>query len=180
MSVLRTAAMYLKKGPKQLDEPSDLFTGSLTLLDGTTLDLATLRGKPALIVNTASKCGFTPQYDGLQQLHETYGPRGLQVIGCSSADFAGQELDSAEAIGEFCRKNFGVTFPVSDTISVRADPHPLWAELARQPGAGAPGWNFTKYLVDADGRFVEKFSTKTAPDDPKLVAAIERLLPAAA
>lgn len=177
--MLKTAAMYLKR-TKSLDAPTDLYHGQLTLLDGTPLDLSELRGKPTLVVNTASKCGFTPQFDGLQKLYETYGPRGLQVVGCSSADFAGQELDTAAEVGEFCRKNYGVTFPVTETISVRADPHPWWAELNGQPGSKPPGWNFTKYLIDADGKFVARFSTKTDPQDEGLVAAIERLLPAAA
>ena len=173
--MLKTLAMYLRRA-KALDEPTDLYSHEVTLLDGSTLDLDTLHGRPALIVNTASKCGFTPQYEGLQRLHESYAPRGLQVLGSPSGDFAGQELDDAEAIGAFCQRNYGVTFPLTEKVSVRADPHPLWADLNRQPGSGAPGWNFTKYLVGADGKLIARFSTKTAPDDPKLVAAVEAAL----
>ena len=120
----------------------------MTLLDGGELDLRSLHGKPTLIVNTASKCGYTPQYEGLQKLYERYSERGLQMLGSPSGDFADQEFDGAEEIGEFCQKNYGVTFPLTERTSVRADPSALWADLARQPESGPPGWNFTKYLID--------------------------------
>lgn len=175
MGILKTAKMYTKR-TKKLDAPTDLYDHTVGLLDGGQLDLGTLRGRPTLIVNTASKCGFTPQYEGLQQLHETYAERGLQVLGCPSEDFAGQELDTAGEIGAFCQKNYGVTFTLTEKMSVRADPHPLWSELARQPESGSPGWNFTKYLVGADGKLIARFSTKTKPQDPKVVAAIEGAL----
>jgi glutathione peroxidase len=177
MSLLSTARMYLKRAPK-LDQPTDLYAHQIRLLDGGELDLGSRRGKPTLIVNTASKCGFTPQYEGLQALHERYHERGFEVIGFPSADFAGQELDGGEEIGEFCQKNYGVTFPLSEKVSVRAEPGPLWQELAGQPASGPPAWNFTKYLVGADGRLRARFSTKTKPEDPELVAAIEAELPA--
>jgi glutathione peroxidase len=175
---LSTVRMYLRRPLPRLDEPTDLYEHAVPMLDGSELDLATLRGRPTLIVNTASKCGFTPQYQGLQRLHETYAPRGLQVLGCPSGDFAGQEHDTAEEIGAFCERNYGVTFPLTEKVSVRAEPHPLWEDLARQPQSGPPAWNFTKYLVDADGRLVARFSTKTAPDDPAVTGAIESALSA--
>ena len=178
MSLLSTARMYLKRTQK-LDQPTDLYAHRVTLLDGGELDLASLHGRPTLIVNTASKCGFTPQYQGLQALYERYHGRGLQIIGFPSPDFAGQEFDDAEEIGEFCQKNYGVTFPLTEPTSVRADPSPLWRELAGQPESGPPGWNFTKYLVGADGRLRARFSTKVTPEDAKLVSAIEAELPAA-
>jgi glutathione peroxidase len=178
MSLLSTARMYLKRA-KKLDQPTDLYAHQVTLLDGGHLDLGSLRGKPTLIINTASKCGFTPQYQGLQALYERYHDRGLEVIGFPSADFAGQEFDDAGEIGAFCEKNYGVTFPLSEPVSVRADPVPLWQELAGQPESGPPVWNFTKYLVGGDGHLRARFSTKVTPEDPKLVAAIEAELPAA-
>jgi glutathione peroxidase len=178
MSVLSTARMYLKR-TKKLDQPTDLYAHRVTLLDGGELDLASLRGRPTLIVNTASKCGFTPQYEGLQALYERYHERGLEVIGFPSADFAGQEYDDAEEIGAFCQKNYGVTFPLTERTSVRAEPSPLWRELAGQPESGPPVWNFTKYLVGADGRLRARFSTKVTPQDTKLVSAIEAELPQA-
>ena len=177
MSLLSTARMYVTR-TKKLDQPTDLYAHRVTLLDGRELDLSSLRGRPTLIVNTASKCGYTPQYEGLQALYERYQQRGLEVIGFPSADFADQEYDDAEAIGEFCQKNYGVTFPLAEKTSVRADPSPLWRELAGQPDSGPPGWNFTKYLVGADGRLRARFSTKVTPEDPKLVSAVEGELPA--
>ncbi len=176
--MLKTLGMYLKRTPR-VDAPTDLYAHRVSLLEGGELDLESLRGRPTLIVNTASKCGYTPQFTGLQHLHERYGPRGLQVLGCPSGDFAGQEHDDADAIGEVCQRNYGVTFPVSDKLSVRSDPHPLWADLARQPESGPPVWNFTKYLVDADGHLVKRWATKVTPEDEDVTATIESVLPAA-
>jgi glutathione peroxidase len=162
---------------RQLDRPTDLYHHKVTLLDGGELDLETLRGRPTLFVNTASKCGYTPQYEGLQALYDRYGERGLQVLGSPSKDFADQEFDSADEIGAFCQRNYGVTFPLTELTSVRADPSPLWNDLARQPGSGPPGWNFTKYLVGADGNLIARFPTKVTPEDPGIVKAIEGALP---
>jgi glutathione peroxidase len=177
MSMLSTAKMYLKRAPKQATQ-TDLYDHSVTLLDGSELDLNSLRGHPTLIVNTASKCGFTPQYEGLQKLYETYKDQGLQIIGTPSKDFADQEFDSAEETGAFCQKNYGVTFPLTETTSVRADPDPLWQDIITQPNSGPPAWNFTKYLVDKDGKLIQRFSTKTKPEDPAVVGAIESALKA--
>jgi glutathione peroxidase len=176
MSIVSTLKMYLHRTPK-LEQASDLYDHKVTLLDGGELDLAQLRGRPTLIVNTASKCGFTPQYAGLQKLYESYSDRGLQVLGTPSPDFNDQEFDDAEEIGAFCQKNYGVTFPLTESTSVRADPSPLWDDLARQPNSGPPTWNFTKYLVGADGKLIARFSTRVTPEDPKVVAAIEAALP---
>jgi glutathione peroxidase len=175
MSALSTLRMYLRRTPK-LAEPTDLYAHRVRLLDGGELDLQTLRGHPTLIVNTASKCGFTPQYAGLQALWERYREQGLQMLGCPSADFAGQEYDEASEIGSFCQKNYGVSFPLTERMSVRADPAPLWGELARQPGSAPPVWNFTKYLVGADGRLLARWPTKVKPEDPQIIAAIESSL----
>ena len=178
MSLLSTARMYLKR-TKQLDEPTDVYAGTMSMLDGSELDLASLHGKPTLIVNTASKCGYTPQYEGLQELYTRYSERGLQMLGTPSGDFADQEFDDASEIGEFCQKNYGVSFPLTERVSVRADPAPLWAQLARQPGSSPPAWNFTKYLIDGDGRLIGRWPSKVTPEDPKIVDAIEGALPAA-
>lgn len=175
MGFVSTARMYLRRTPR-LSAPTDLYDHRVTLLDGGELDLAMLRGHPTLIVNTASKCGFTPQYAGLQKLHERYAERGLQMLGSPSGDFAEQEFGDAAEIGEFCRANYGVGFPLTERMSVRADPSPLWADLARQPGSGPPMWNFTKYLVGAHGRLIEHWPSRVTPEDPKIVAAIEAAL----
>jgi glutathione peroxidase len=168
--------MYVRRTQK-LSEPTDIYEHQVKLLDGGELDLASLRGKPTLIVNTASKCGYTPQYEGLQALYERYGDRGLQVLGSPSGDFADQEYDDAEEIGAFCKKNYGVSFPLTERTSVRAQPSALWSDLARQPGSGPPVWNFTKYLVGVDGKLIARWPTKVKPEDPKIVKAIESALP---
>jgi glutathione peroxidase-family protein len=172
MSIFSTLRMYLRRTPK-LKDPTDIYTHSVNLLDGSEFNLEDLRGHPTLIVNTASKCGYTPQYAGLQTLHERYGARGLQILGTPSADFAGQEYDDAEEIGAFCSKNYGVGFPLTERMSVRADPHPLWRDLAQQPGSGPPVWNFTKYLVGPDGKLVARWPTKVTPEDPQIIAALD-------
>jgi glutathione peroxidase len=174
--MLSTLKMYLRRTPK-LSEPTDVYAHEVTLLDGGKLDLETLRGKPTLFVNTASKCGFTPQYAGLQALYERYGDRGLQIVGTPSADFADQEYHEADEIGSFCERNYGVKFPLTELLSVRADPAPLWQDLARQPKSGPPAWNFTKYLVDADGKLIGRWASTVKPEDPKIVGAIESALP---
>ena len=176
MGLLSTAKMYMSRGPEQLDEPTDLYAHQIDLLEGGTLDLETLRGNPTLFVNTASKCGFTPQFEGLQKLYDDYHERGLQIVGTPSGDFNEQELDDASEIGAFCQRNYGVTFTMTEKVSVRAQPHPLWADLARQPDSGAPAWNFTKYLVGADGKLIARWSTKTKPEDPQIARAIESAL----
>jgi len=154
----------------------------ITTLDGGTLDLGSFRGRPMLLVNTASKCGYTPQYEGLQTLHERYADRGLVVVGFPSPDFGGQEFDSADEIRTFCTLNFGVTFPLSERVHVRGDQAiPLFAELTRDTPEGIRGdikWNFTKFLIGPDGRPVARFESGVEPTSDAVVSAIETLLPA--
>jgi glutathione peroxidase len=177
MSLISTISMYLRR-PSKLSAATDLYAHTVKLLDGTDLDLGSFRGHPTLIVNTASKCGYTPQYAGLQTLYERYGDRGLHVLGSPSADFANQEYDTGGEIGEFCEKNYGVTFPLTERMSVRADPSELWDDLTRQPNSAPPMWNFTKYLVGPDGRLIKRWATKVKPEDPEIVSAIESALDA--
>lgn len=132
-------------------------------------------GRVLLVVNTASFCGFTPQYTALEQLHARYGRQGLVVLGFPSNDFA-QETGSNKEIAEFCENTFGVRFPMFTKTAVRgSDAHPLFRSLAAQTGR-APLWNFHKYLVARDGKVVEDFSSLTRPDDAALVRAVEREL----
>jgi glutathione peroxidase len=175
MSKLGTIKMYLNHTAK-LSETTDLYRHKVTLLDGGELDLSTLRGRPTLIVNTASKCGFTPQYEGLQSLYERYRERGLELIGTPSGDFADQEFEDAREIGAFCQKNYGVEFPLTERMSVREDPSPLWHDLISQPNSAVPKWNFTKYLIGADGRLIKHWGSTTKPDGPAIAAAIESAL----
>lgn len=133
-----------------------------------------LAGKPLLIVNTASHCGFTGQFSGLEALHQTYSAAGLRVVGFPSNDFRQEAADEA-ATAEVCFVNYGVTFDMFAPIAVRgSNAHPIFQELARQ--SQAPRWNFYKYLVSPEGVVVDVFSSMTGPDSPRLRAAIESLL----
>lgn len=140
----------------------------------------TYGGKVLLVVNTASKCGFTPQYEGLEDLQQKYAARGFDVLGFPSNDFKGQEPGSEQQIQEFCTLTYGVKFPMFEKVHVLgAEATPLYQRLTTATGV-APGWNFHKYLVARDGRVVAQFPSKIKPDDPALVAAIERELAAPA
>jgi glutathione peroxidase len=140
------------------------------------VDLCSLKGKVVLAVNTASNCGFTPQYDGLEKLWKRYRDRGLVVIGFPANDFGAQEPGTNRQIAQFCRENYGVTFPMFEkTHVVGRDAHPLFVELARRSGE-APGWNFHKYVVDRRGEKVTSFPSQIGPQDRRLVALVERLL----
>ena len=151
-------------------------------LDGSPATLGDLTGgKPALVVNVASKCGLTPQYTALEALHEQYAGRGFSVVGVPCNQFGGQEPGSAEEIAEFCSAGYGVTFPMTEKVDVNgAGRHPVFAELVRTPDqSGAAGdvqWNFEKFLVDGDGAVVARFGPQVVPDDPQVTAAIESVL----
>jgi glutathione peroxidase len=158
-------------------------TGSLsdfeaTSLEGHPVDLSSYDGKVVLVVNTASQCGFTPQYRGLQELHDQYGDRGFTVLGFPCDQFGHQEPGSEEEIGAFCEKNFGVTFPLFSKVEVNGDgAHPLYRWLRDQRG-GLLGsrikWNFTKFLVGKDGRVIDRYAPTTPP--AKLSKEIEKAL----
>lgn len=133
-------------------------------------------GKVLLVVNTASKCGFTPQYEGLEALQRSYAARGFSVLGFPSNDFKGQEPGDEAQIQEFCTLTYGVKFPMFQKVQVTgAQATPLYQRLTAATGV-APGWNFHKYLIARDGRVVAQFPSRTKPDDAALVAAIEREL----
>jgi glutathione peroxidase len=136
----------------------------------------TYGGKVLLVVNTASKCGFTPQYDALEAMHAKYEARGFAVLGFPSNDFMGQEPGTEKQIQEFCRLTYGVKFPMFEKVHVKGDEvTPLYRALEAATGE-APGWNFHKYLIDRKGNVVASFGSRTTPDDPKLVARVEALL----
>jgi glutathione peroxidase len=147
---------------------STIHKHAVQTIQGETKTLEEYEGKVMLIVNTASKCGFTPQFEGLEKLYEKYRERGLVVLGFPCNQFAGQDPGSDEQIGAFCQKNYGVTFPMHSKIEVNGEgTHPLFAELKeRAPGflgTKALKWNFTKFLVDRQGHVVKRFATKTTP-----------------
>lgn len=175
MSKLGTLKMYLSR-PQKLENHTDLYAHTVMLLDGRQLDLESFRGQPTLIVNTASKCGLTPQYEGLQSLYERFQGQGLNILGSPSGDFADQEYDSDSEIGAFCQRNYGVTFPLTERTSVRQAPNPLWRELTSQPNSSPPSWNFAKYLVGSDGRLITTWGPTTSPEAPEIIAAIESAL----
>ena len=135
-------------------------------------------GQVLLVVNTASKCGFTPQYEGLEALHARFKDRGFAVLGFPSNDFLGQEPGSEKQIQEFCTLTYGVKFPMFEKVHVRGkNATALYRQLAAETG-DAPSWNFHKYLVDRDGRVVASFGSRVKPDDPALRAKLEALLAA--
>jgi len=152
-------------------------------LDGSDADLSDYSDKVTLLVNVASKCGLTPQYEGLERLQETYGDRGFSVLGFPCNQFMGQEPGSPEEIAEFCSVTYGVSFPLFEKIEVNGDDrHPLYDELTKVPDAeGEAGdiqWNFEKFLVSPGAGKVQRFRPGVEPEAPELVAAIEADLPA--
>lgn len=160
---------------------SDLYEFSAKTLGGKTLDLKDYRGKAVLVVNTASECGFTPQYAGLEALHRKYREKGLEVLGFPCNQFGRQEPGDAAAIGEFCLKNYGVSFQMFDKIEVNgAGAHPLYQWLARSApgilGTEAIKWNFTKFLIGRDGKVAKRYAPQTRPE--AIEDDIEKLLAA--
>jgi glutathione peroxidase len=152
-------------------------------LAGQPSSLADLDGKTLLVVNVASKCGLTPQYAGLEALHERFADRGFSVVGFPCNQFGGQEPGSAEEIANFCSTTYGVSFPMFEKIEVNGpDRHPIYTELTAtadaEGQAGDIQWNFEKFLVGPDGAVIARFRPMTAPDAPDLVSAIEANLPA--
>ncbi|MFI4988417.1 MAG: glutathione peroxidase [Alphaproteobacteria bacterium] len=151
---------------------------SFQSIDGSPLPLAAYRGKPVLVVNTASECGFTPQYKELEALWRKYSARGLVVLGVPSNDFGGQEPGSAAEIKNFCTLNYGIDFPLAGKERViGADAHPFYRWVASELGEdAAPRWNFHKYLVGPDGELAGMWPSRVAPGSAEIVREIEALL----
>jgi len=156
---------------------NSIYDMNVNSLSGESVDLSAWRGKVLLIVNTASKCGFTPQYKGLEALHQKYKDQGFEVLGFPCNQFGGQEPGNAEEIGAFCEKNYGVSFPLFEKIDVNGEhAHPLFTLLKKQaPGIlGTEGikWNFTKFLIGKDGKVIDRFAPTTSPKEiEKAIAA---------
>ena len=156
---------------------SSVYDFQATQIGGKTVPLSKFKGKPLLIVNTASACGFTPQFAGLEKLHEQYGGKGLVVLGFPSNDFA-QESGGNRQIADFCENTYGVKFPMFAKSAVRgADANDLFRQLAQATGR-QPLWNFHKYLIARDGKVVANYTSLTAPDDAKLLKDIDKQLAA--
>jgi glutathione peroxidase len=160
-----------------------IYDQKINTLEGEPADLSQYEGKALLMVNVASKCGLTPQYEGLEKLHEQYASRGFEVLGFPCNQFGAQEPGSPEEIAEFCSTSYGVKFPLFEKIEVNGEGrHPLYEQLtATEDAEGKSGdiqWNFEKFLISPDGDIVARFRPLTTPEDPALVGAIEEQLPA--
>jgi glutathione peroxidase len=160
---------------------STVYEFSATTIDGKPRSLSDYRGKVLLVVNTASKCGFTPQYKGLEAIYRQFKDRGFAVLGFPCNQFGEQEPGEDASIAEFCERNFGVSFPLFAKVDVNgADAHPLFKHLTSEKkgllGSSAIKWNFTKFLIGKDGRVIERYAPTTAPED--LVKDIEKALAA--
>jgi glutathione peroxidase len=150
-----------------------------TSIEGTPLPMKTFKGKAVLVVNTASRCGFTHQYADLQSVWERYRERGLMILGVPSNDFGGQEPGTESKIKEFCEVNFNVNFPMTSKVHVKGeDAHPFYRWAIQELGSSAkPRWNFHKFLISPDGQLVDWFSTPTSPTSVRVLRAIEAHLP---
>jgi glutathione peroxidase len=159
-----------------------IYDVSINRLDGTPADLRDYDGKAVLVVNVASQCGLTPQYTGLEQIHEQFADRGFTVLGVPCNQFGAQEPGSAEEIATFCSTNYGVTFPVTEKVEVNGDDrHPLYRQLVDVPDAdghtGDIRWNFEKFLVAPGGEVVARFNPMVEPTADEVVEAVEKALP---
>lgn len=161
-------------------QENSVYQYTVKAIDGKDVPLSDYQGKVLLIVNTASKCGFTPQYGDLQKLYETYKDRGLEILAFPANNFMHQEPGSDEEIKKFCDLRFKVRFPLFSKISVKGkDIHPLFLTLTTQPGLeGDVSWNFNKFLVDSEGHLSARYGSRTKPQDQELIAQLEKLLPA--
>ncbi len=161
-------------------QPASAHDFTLKRLDGKPLPMSAYKGKVVLLVNTASMCGFTPQYEGLQKLQTAYAAKGFTVIGVPSGDFGGQEYDDAGKIKAFCETTFGITFPLAEKASVKgpnAAPIYRWAKAGLATN-NEPKWNFHKFLIGKDGRLIVGFPSKVTPDSAEVKAAIDAALKA--
>ncbi len=151
-----------------------------TNIDGKETSLHKYEGKVLLIVNTASECGFTPQYEGLQALYEKYNDRDFEILGFPANNFGGQEPGTDKDIKQFCKVNYGVTFPMFSKVSVKGDDqHPLFEYLTTAENKDFPGdikWNFEKFLIDKEGKLIRRFRSKTTPEGDEILKAIEKVL----
>ena len=174
---------YRRANSTPVTDSTSIYDVPLRTIDGEATSLAEHKGKVLLLVNVASKCGLTPQYEGLERLHETYRDRGFAVLGFPSNQFAGQEPGTSEEIKTFCSMTYGVTFPLFEKIDVNGDErHPLYEQLTQVPDAegkdGDIAWNFEKFLIDPSGEIVARFRPLVEPESDEVVNAVEAVLPA--
>ena len=169
-------AAIIMSTPLMAQQPASLYELKTETLQGKPAELGAYRGKVTLVVNTASECGYTPQYEGLEALHKALAPKGFSVLGFPSNDFGQQEPGTAQEIAEFCRKNYGVTFPMFAKLSTRPGPgqSPIYAFLGTS--GHLPEWNFGKYVIGKNGKVVAFFPSAVTPESTELRAAITKAL----
>lgn len=173
MTIRSAIAFFL---PTVLMAASSIHDFTLTTIDGKPAPLSDYKGKVVMLVNVASKCGYTPQYTALQSLYTKYKDRGLVILGVPANNFGGQEPGTNEEIATFCSRTYNVTFPLTSKVSVKgADMVPLYGYITENTG-GDIKWNFTKVLVDKNGKILQRFESKVTPDSPELVSAVEKAL----
>lgn len=185
--IIAATAVTVRAISKEKQEPAPQVTATsihdftMNDIDGQPVKLDKYRGQVVMIVNVASKCGLTPQYEGLEKLYDTYKESGLVILGFPANNFLRQEPGTDAEIKEFCSLNYGVSFPMFSKISVKGDDqHPLYAWLTSKQHnpefAGDIGWNFAKFLIGRDGKIIARFSPRTKPEDAELVAAVKKAL----
>ncbi|MGD9589480.1 MAG: glutathione peroxidase [Pyrinomonadaceae bacterium] len=173
--------MVLNPSPDKPPKERSMYEFSMKDIDGRIVPLESYKGKVAMIVNTASRCGLTPQYEGLEALYVRYNEKGFVVLGFPANNFLGQEPGTDNEIKEFCTLKYDVTFPMFSKISVKGrDQHPFYTYLTHKETnpefAGDIGWNFEKFLINRNGKIIGRFSPSTTPDDPVIVKAVESAL----
>jgi glutathione peroxidase len=172
--LLLTVAAFMINDIERMES---IYDYKVNTIDGKNISLKDFEGEVLLIVNTASKCGYTPQYAGLQKLYESYSDQGLKVLGFPANNFGGQEPGTNEEIAQFCELNYGVTFPMFEKVSVRGDDiHPMFLELTKTENPDFTGdisWNFEKFLIDRNGNLVRRFKSNATPDGDEFINAVE-------
>jgi glutathione peroxidase len=180
ISVLMGMVMVMATTMPAEPAASSVYDFTLPSIDGKPLPLAHFKGKVLMLVNVASRCGFTPQYSALESLYEKYKDQGLVIVGFPANNFGAQEPGTNQEIKAFCSRTYNVTFPMYSKVSVKgADQTPLYSYLTKRtdaPLAGEIKWNFTKFLVDRNGRVVQRFEPDVVPDSKPVVSAVEKLL----
>ncbi len=176
LAVLAAGAILMAAGASA----ASVYDYTLNSIDGKPTPLASFKGKVVLLVNVASRCGFTPQYTGLEALYEKYKDQGFVIVGFPANNFGSQEPGTNEEIKTFCKSKYSVTFPMMAKVSVKGDDTtPLYQYLTKSANPATEGdikWNFTKFLVDKDGNVIARFEPKVTPEDPALVSAVEKAL----
>jgi glutathione peroxidase len=173
---MHLALGVLLLAPLMMLGAGSVYDYTMKTIDGQAAPLAAYKGKVLLVVNVASKCGYTPQYTGLEALYEKYKDKGLVLLGVPANNFGGQEPGTNEEIKTFCSRTYGVSFPMMSKVSVKGDDKTPLYQYLTSTGGGEVKWNFTKFLVGKNGQVVQRFESPVKPDSPELISAIEKAL----